>query len=123
MALAAFTATLKQSLGDGAYNVLPAGLSDPSATAAPATATVAANVATLVADGATPTQAHVTTLNTNWGAFLTGETAYRAAVGTAIAGADLTVLFDTSKFTKLNQVKAALAAVLQSAQASGIFTG
>lgn len=29
--------------------------------------TVASDVATLVADGATPTQAHVNTLNTNWG--------------------------------------------------------
>lgn len=29
--------------------------------------TVAANVATLVADAGTPTQGHVTTLNTNWG--------------------------------------------------------
>jgi hypothetical protein len=32
-----------------------------------AAVTVAADVAVLVADGATPTQAHVTTLNTGWG--------------------------------------------------------
>jgi hypothetical protein len=122
MALAAFTATLNQSLGDGRHNVQRGGLSDPSATAAPASTTVAANIATLVADGATPTQAHVTTLNTNWGTFLTSETAYRAAVATAIGGADLTVLFDTSKFTTMNQVKAALDSILRAASGSGKFT-
>lgn len=31
--------------------------------------TVAANIATLVADGAAPTQAHVNTLNTSWSNF------------------------------------------------------
>lgn len=123
MSLAAFTATLNQSLGAGSYSVDAKGLSDPSATAAPATTTVAANIATLVADGASPTQGHVNTLNTNWGTFLTSETAYRAAVATAIGGDSVVVLFDTSKFTKLNQVKAALAAILQSAAASGKFTG
>lgn len=122
MALAAFTATLNQSLGDGRYNVQAGSLSDPSATAAPATATVAADVATLVADGASPTQGHVNTLNTDWGTFLTAETSYRAEVATAIGGADATLLLDTSKFTTMNQVKAAINNILQAAASSGKFT-
>lgn len=122
MALAAFTATINQSLGDGRYSVDAAPLTDPSGTAAPSTATVAADIATLVADGATPTQAHVNTLNTDWGTFLTAETAYRAAAGTAIGGSNATLLLDTSKFTKLNQVEAAIKSLLQQVRASGRFT-
>lgn len=123
MALYGFTASLNQSLGDGRYNVSIGGLGDPSSVAAPSSAAVAADVATLVADGASPTQAHVTTLNTDWGTFLTAETAYRAAVGGAVGGADFTVIFNLTKFTKLNQVKAALDHVLRAAAASGKFTG
>lgn len=37
-----------------------------------ASATVAADIAVLVADGASPTQGHVTTLNTDWTALLAG---------------------------------------------------
>lgn len=43
------------------------------------TATVAADVATLVADGATPTQGHVDTLNTDWTAYLASLTAAASA--------------------------------------------
>lgn len=42
---------------------------------AAAQATVTADIATLVADGATPTQAHVNTLNTDYTAFLATLTA------------------------------------------------
>jgi hypothetical protein len=57
--------------------------------ALPSTATVAANIATLVADGATPTQAHVNTLNTNWGLYLT-------ALGLVSgAGVNATDVFET----------------------------
>jgi len=41
---------------------------------------VAADIATLVADGATPTQAHVTTLNTDWGTL-------KALIDTAVTDA------------------------------------
>lgn len=121
MALAAFTATLNQSLGDSQYNVQAGGLTDPTTTA-PVTTSVAADVATLVADGASPTQAHVTTLNTDWGTLLTAINAYTAASATAIGGADVTILFNTSKFTNMNQVRAASNALLRSAAASGMFT-
>jgi hypothetical protein len=92
-------------------------VSDPTA-GLPATATVAANIATLVADGATPTQAHVTTLNTNWGTFLTAFNAYAAAY----LGANATLLIDATAITTMNQLKAALAALLRQAAASTTLT-
>jgi predicted dinucleotide-utilizing enzyme len=70
----------------------------------PDIASVVADTAVLVADAASPTQAHVTTLNGHVG-----------PLNTAITG-DLTVTWDTSKITTLNQLKAALAQVLTSAQ-------
>lgn len=62
---------------------------DPSTAAntaaiAMATTTVAANIATLVADGASPTQGHVNTLNTNWGTLLTLIDAAKVAAAAAI---------------------------------------
>ena len=80
----------------------------------PATTTVAANIATLVSDGALPTQAHVTTLNTNWGTFLTSYNAVVAAI--ALSSDDVIVSFKTSLTT--NQRRDALRAVL--AQIEGI---
>ena len=93
--------------------------------AQPSTTTVAADVATLVADGASPTQAHVTALNTAWGTFLTAQTAYNTAVGTAntdaataataaasavsaLGSADVIILYNTSTVTKGNTFRAAL---------------
>ena len=46
---------------------------------------VAAKVATLVADGASPTQAHVTALNTSWGSLLSQIS--------GLSSAELAVLF------------------------------
>lgn len=63
------TRSFKASLSNGIYDT--AGSADAKASAAAIdTTTVAANVATLVADGASPTQGHVNTLNTNWGTLL-----------------------------------------------------
>lgn len=78
------------------------GVGDPIASA-PASTTVAANIATLVADGASPTQAHVTTLNTNWGTFLT---AYNLTI--AQITADLTVAINTTNITTQRQALSAL---------------
>lgn len=91
----------------------------------PATATVAADIATLVADGASPTQAHVNALNTAWGTFLTAFTAYVAAVTALDAGlvdANVTLVVDTTAVTKVNQVKAALASLLKQCVGTGKFT-
>lgn len=78
-------ATLRQSGNDGG------------------TALIAA-IGVLVADGATPTQAHVTTAN---------------AALPPIQG-DLTVSFDNTKITTVNQLKRACDALLQAARGSGI---
>ncbi len=90
MALAAVNITVGQSLGDGRYSSVTKGGSIPNF------ASVTADVATLVADGASPTQAHVTTLNTDY---------------TALAGAingDVTIIWNGAVVTKRNQLRAAL---------------
>lgn len=48
----------------------------------PVVTTVAANVGTLVSDGASPTQAHVTTLSGNWASLKTVVDAWLVLVGT-----------------------------------------
>lgn len=99
------TATLNQAIPGGGYSVSNGTIANPNGTA-PATTTVAANVATLVADGASPTQGHVTTLNTNWGTFLTAYTAYVG--GVAALTADVTLMFNPSTVTTMNQIRASL---------------
>jgi hypothetical protein len=108
MARKSINLTLGQSLGGGKYSSSVASSDVPSF---PATTTVAADVATLVADGASPTQAHVTTLNSDWGTLNTAV----AAVSTAISS-DMSVVWDNAKITNLNQLRAALNAALLHAQ-------
>lgn len=95
MALAAVKISIGTSLADGSYA--------PSVSSAsiPDIATVVANTATLVADGASPTQAHVTTLNTGV-----------AALNTALSG-DVVVMWSGSVITTRNQLRAALKAALR----------
>jgi hypothetical protein len=90
MANVVITASLNQAIPGGGYSV--------STGTAPDSVTVAANVATLVADGASPTQAHVTTLNTNFGLM---NAAYTA---------NASLSFDTSAVTTMNQLRALLRA-------------
>ena len=66
---------------------------------------VSAN-ATLVADGASPTQAHVTTLNT-------AVTALNAAIGSG----DVCFIFDASKITTTAQPQSVFTAITQAAKA------
>ncbi len=49
-------------------------------------------MATLVADGASPTQAHVTTANSAWSTYKTGLTTAQAAV----TGVDAVVMFQST---------------------------
>lgn len=104
MALAAVNVTIGQSLGGGAYSSSVKGGSIPVFAA---TTSVAADVATLVADGASPTQAHVNTLNTDWGTFSTAYTALNAAIN-----GDVTVIWNGAVITSRNQLRAALQAAL-----------
>lgn len=101
----ALTVTVGQSIGNGGYSITNGVLANPNGTP-PSTATVAADIATLVADGASPTQGHVTTLNTDWGTFLTAETAFRGGVSALTA--NVTLLYDPSAITNMNQLRAAL---------------
>lgn len=79
------------------------------------TTTVAADIATLVADGATPTQAHVTTLNGDWTALL-------ALITTAKGGVsgDMCVTVDTSKVTTVSQLRALFNSILANPGVLGI---
>lgn len=119
MARVNIRATVSQTLSDGSASATPDGGGAPSVTnAATITAAqtlVAADVAVLVADGATPTQAHVTTLNTNWGTLNTALNATGAA-----ASGNVSVSIDTAVILNSRQLKAALDAVRQYALASGI---
>lgn len=69
----------------------------------PDSTAVAAAVATLVADGATPTQAHVTALNTAWGTLLTNST----------AKGDVIVLVNPTNVPTLTKLKRAFDASFQ----------
>ena len=93
----------------GNVNVSAVSAADDPYTGA-AEGVVAADVATLVADGATPTQAHVTTLNTDWTAFL------------ASATGDVVISVNTTNITTRNQLRAAVAAILRMVEGSGYLT-
>lgn len=88
------------------------GFDTNSITAAQVTA-VAADVATLVADGATPTQAHVTTLNTDWGAIATAN-------GTPAADVVLTV--NATNVLTRTQLRNAVAVLLKYFEGNGALT-
>lgn len=77
----------------------------------------AASLATLVADGAAPTQAHVTA----FAATYTTLAADIAALNTAITG-DVQITWDTTKVTTITQLKRAFDAALQAAGGGGILT-
>lgn len=111
MAISAVVVTLGAHLGEGKYNsshsfTVPA--------VADATAFEAA-LATLVADGASPTQAHVTAVNNAYTTLKTAKTAY----DTATAG-NLVVLVDTAVLASSNAAKWAVKRALQALANIGI---
>lgn len=77
------------------------------------TTTVASDLATLVADGASPTQAHVTALNTAYTTMAAQITALSAETG------DVYFSFDTTKITTLEQIQSALAKIEKWARSAG----
>lgn len=123
MAVDAVGVTLGTSLGEGRYNSIsaPSG-GDPAAAIAAVEAAevdVAAAVAVLVADGATPTQAHVTTLDA-------AHTVLAAAITslvTVAGSANLTISVDTSVIDTRNKLHAAVAAALKFLESSSIQSG
>lgn len=109
--------------GGGFYNAFPvgAGVVPLSTTLIADEATVAADVATLVADGASPTQGHVNTLNTDWTAFKAVLDSYRTAAD-ASTTANVSITFDKTAITNMNQLKSALKNILNQIAGSGILT-
>lgn len=136
MARVAYACTLGSSLGEGRFNssvggapggsiVTLAGTADTDAGTASGTLTtnVAAAVAVLVADAASPTQAHVNTLNTAWGLLATAIAAAKTSTAAAkAAGAvgDVVLDIDTAVVTTKNGMRAALRQLMQAVDGSGL---
>lgn len=120
MARIAFGCTLGQSLGEGRFSSNSGSVAPAATSAAVAAGTlttnVAAAVAVLVADGASPTQAHVNTLNTAWGLLATAI----AAAATATAAANVVLDIDNSVVTTKNGVRAALRDIMRTVDGSGM---
>lgn len=95
-----------------------ADISAATAAVAAAEVDVAAAVAVLVADGASPTQAHVTTLDA-------AHTILAAAIvaNSASQSGAVVVSIDNSVVTTRNQLRAALRALLLLADGDGSLTG
>lgn len=134
MARIAFGCTLGQSLGEGRFNTT-AGAKTPALTSATTadtdtgtasgtlTTDVAAAVAVLVADGASPTQAHVNTLNTAWGLLATAIAAAKVSTAAAVvaaAPANVVLDIDASVVTTQNGVRAAMREIMQAVRGSGL---
>lgn len=92
-----------------------------TAAAAVSKTAVNAAMATLQADGATPTEAHVDTADTALIAYVAAVDASLAASGAATGGVQVTV--DTAVITNLNKLKAALDAIYVRFAGSGMAAG
>lgn len=120
MARIAFGCTLGSDLGQGRFGSSAGSVAPASTSAGVAsgtlTANVAAAVAVLVADGASPTQAHVTTLNVAWGLLATAI----AAANTAASAANVVLDIDTSVVTTQNGVRHAMRVLDHILKGSGL---
>lgn len=76
-------------------------------------ATVDGEVATLVADGASPTQAHVDALNTDWGALKTDWDALLAGLPGVPTTADVVISFDASTVVTRSVLRRAVLRLLE----------
>ncbi len=88
------------------------GVVDPINTVS--TTAVAAAIAVLVADGASPTQAHVTTLNSAWTTLLAGT-------GGIPAVTDVVLSYDTTAVGSRSVLEAAVRKLLDGVRASNDF--
>lgn len=105
MANVGLTVALNQALPNGRYSVTPGVIADPNGVA-PSYTTLAAAIATAVADGASPTQGHVSAVNAAWATFKTAFDAYTGTVGTVTA--NMTLLFDPTAVVNMNQAREGL---------------
>lgn len=113
MAFVAAKATVNQALPEGHYNIDTQSVGGSGAVS---TTAVATDVATLVADGASPTQAHVTTLNTDWGTLLAAINASNAVSG------NVSIQYDASVVTTKNQLREAVRALMVFLEGNGALT-
>lgn len=95
---------------DGHYRTSPVGNG-----AMVLSTTATADMATLVADGASPTQAHVTAMNTAFGTFV-------GPVNSLHVANLVSVVFDSTTITTMNQLKAALKNLELQIRGSGLLT-
>ena len=120
MARIAFGCTLGQSLGEGRFSSNSGSVAPAATSAGVAAGTLTTNVdaavTVLVADGASPTQAHVNTLKTAWDLLA----AAIAAANTATAAANVVLDIDTAVVTTRNGVKAAVRDLLRAVEGSGM---
>lgn len=150
MAYTAITVTVGSALRSGDVPVSTGSKPDPVAKATTADTDAAAAVTAyapvvsggtdftavddaigvLVADGASPTQAHVNTLNSAWTTYKTDQAALKTAVdlvktdtaaALATLGADVAVIFNSTILSR-NALKAALQAALRAVEGSGTLT-
>lgn len=134
MARIAFGCTLGTDLGQGRFSS-GSGSVAPALTAATAADTAAgtaagtlttnvnAAVGVLVADGASPTQAHVNTLNTAWGLLATAIAAAKVSTAAAVvaaAPANVVIDIDAAVVTTNNGVNAAIRSLQQTLKGSGM---
>lgn len=76
-------------------------------------ATLVADLATLVADGASPTQAHVTAVNSDY-------TAFAATLGVAPVVRDVIVSIDIAKVVSVNVLEEAFREIVKTIRGSGL---
>lgn len=114
MAQSVLNATLGADLGEGRFTI---SVKPKANIVAADTTDVAAAVADLVADGATPTEAHVTALAAAW-AILLAE--IDALNGSAADSADLKIVVNTANVTTANKFVALMRALLNAFPGAGI---
>lgn len=124
MASRAIAVTLGAAVSpDGEWAASAGGQKDPvvAAAAVADSTALAAAMAVLVADGASPTQAHVTTANNALTTYLAAVVTYQTAVQASVAG-NLVLIVDTAVLTTSNKIKGAVKAALQLLRNYGLFT-
>lgn len=136
MALEAFTATIgtvapalsRAADPSAAVTTLAASIAAAVALV-PNPAAFAATLATLVADGASPTQAHVTAVNNAYTTLAAAQVTYAAAVAalsttavSATVAADVSVLFNAATVISRNKLNEAVLKVLTNIGGQGILT-
>lgn len=123
MATQSVNITIGQSTGNGQFSINEAANAGDVATSFSAydtlATTMASTMATLVADGAAPTQAHVTAANNAYTALAASYASLKAQVN----GRDFMVIVNLAKITSKNALLAVWNAALNIFSGSGTVAG